>query len=377
MHLTLHLTRSCNMHCDYCYSPPVPGEEMTFEIGKNAIDFAALQNNGSCGIILFGGEPLLCKNLIKRLVHYSRGLERKNDSRFHFKLTTNGLLLDPTFIRFSIEQDILIAMSCDGIQEAHDAHRCIPDGGSSHEIIHNRLKHLILARPYSSVLMTVNPDTAQYVSESISFLLNLRCRYIILSLNFDGHWTESSFRNLRKEFEKVADLYIQWTRKGKKFYFSPFEVKLSSHINKHNYRKERCELAKNQISVDPEGFLFPCVQFTSAGKDSDWCIGHISEGIDEKKRKSIYDASQSEKEMCEGCAIEQRCNHTCGCLNWQTTGSINRISPILCAYERMVIKIADRIGRVLYKERNPHFLHKHYNATYPVLSLIEESLETE
>lgn len=54
-------------------------------------------------------------------------------------------------------------------------------------------------------------------------------------------------------------------------------------------------------------------------------------------------------------------------------GSINEVSPVLCRYEQMLIPIADRIARKLYKRRDPVFLHKHYNAAYPVLSLLEDA----
>ena len=42
----------------------------------------------------------------------------------------------------------------------------------------------------------------------------------------------------------------------------------------------------------------------------------------------------------------------------------------------MLMPIADRLGRELYRQRNPHFLHKHYNAAYPVLSMIEDALSS-
>ena len=48
------------------------------------------------------------------------------------------------------------------------------------------------------------------------------------------------------------------------------------------------------------------------------------------------------------------------------------VSPVLCRYERMLMPIADRIGRVLYAKRSPLFIHKHYNAAYPVLSLVDD-----
>jgi uncharacterized protein len=75
---------------------------------------------------------------------------------------------------------------------------------------------------------------------------------------------------------------------------------------------------------------------------------------------------------CTDCAIERRCSHTCGCLNWQSTSNVNTVSPVLCRSEQMLVRIADEIGALLYRERDPHFLHKHYNPAYSLLSLLEE-----
>ncbi|MFH1377634.1 MAG: hypothetical protein ABIH86_02660 [Planctomycetota bacterium] len=44
----------------------------------------------------------------------------------------------------------------------------------------------------------------------------------------------------------------------------------------------------------------------------------------------------------------------------------------LCAHERMLIPIVDQLGKRLYKDRVPMFIQKHYNAAYPVLSLIDD-----
>ena len=91
-----------------------------------------------------------------------------------------------------------------------------------------------------------------------------------------------------------------------------------------------------------------------------------------RKRARIRAESEREKEPCHACALRTRCSHTCGCLNWQTTGTVTEVSPVLCHHERMLIPIADRVGRILYRERNPLFLHKHYNASWSVLSLLED-----
>ncbi|MGD8452547.1 MAG: radical SAM protein [Phycisphaerae bacterium] len=374
MHLTLHLTTACNMRCSYCYAPPRDGAPMSEDVARAAVDLGARLSTGSCGIVFFGGEPLLCKERIADTVAYARRRERDGDQRYHFKITTNGLALDDDWLDYAIRNDILVAMSFDGVRAAHDAHRRLPNGRSSYDVLLARLKALLAVRPYASVLTTVNPDTAQYLAESIELLIDLDVRYPIVSPNYAGDWTEADFRVLQKQYQRLGRRYIEWTRAGRKFYLSPFEVKLSSHINRHCWQKERCELAQRQISVDPQGYLFPCVQFPRAGKDSRWCIGHVSTGIDETARQALHDESEAEKETCRGCALADRCHNTCGCLNWQTTGTVNGISPVLCRHEQMLIPIADRVGEKLYKKRDPLFLHKHYNSAYPVLSLLEDVL---
>jgi uncharacterized protein len=134
----------------------------------------------------------------------------------------------------------------------------------------------------------------------------------------------------------------------------------------------RCELGVRQLSVDPEGFLYPCVQFARTGPSSRWCIGHVSNGIDQTVRERLRAESEAEKMPCRDCAIRDRCQHTCGCLNWQTTGSIAHVSPVLCYSEQSLVKVADEAGAQLFAEQNPRFLYKHYDPRYPLLSLLED-----
>jgi uncharacterized protein len=347
---------------------------MTLDTVRQVMDLGVQLNRGSCGLVFFGGEPLLKEDLIRAVVAEAKRRQKEGRGRFHFKMTTNGLLLSESFLQYSVENDILIAMSLDGTQAAHDRHRRLPNGEGSFGVLLPKLRQLLAARPYSSVLMTVSPDTVASFTESVCFLLDAGCRYLVVSLDYSADWTEADLDELERQYERLAELYVEWTRQERKFYLSPFEMKLASHIKGPDACKDQCELGMKQISVDPEGYFYPCVQFVSTGPKSRWCIGHVSTGIDEAARQKLRDESWREKESCRPCALRKRCFNTCGCLNWQTMGDVNQISPVLCRHERMLIPLADRIGAVLYAERNPLFLHKHYNAAYPLLSFLEDSL---
>ncbi len=142
MHLTLHLTRACNLRCDYCYAPPQDGAAMSFATGRQALELGSRLNSGSCGIVFFGGEPLLCGGLIRDLVACGRELERYRAGRFHFKVTTNGTLLDSEFLEFAQREDVFVALSLDGTQAAHDAHRRTATGAGTFERLLPRLRLL-------------------------------------------------------------------------------------------------------------------------------------------------------------------------------------------------------------------------------------------
>lgn len=373
MHVTLHLTTGCSMRCSYCYAPPHPGPRMTAEIARQAMELGNVPGEG-CGVIFFGGEPLLCLDLIRQVIDEAHRLQDRGLGPFHFKLTTNGLALDDAALELCQRERIHVGFSCDGVAEAHDRHRRLPDGSPTWHLIEPRLRALLATNPYATVMTTVSPDTAALLPESTQWLVEeIGARYLVVSLDHAADWQEKDLRTLERSCERIARLYVRWTIEERKFYFSPFEIKLASHINRHCDRKDRCELAERQLSVAPDGGIYPCVQFVNAGEQ--WRIGHVATGMDEQQRQRVRALSSANKPQCAGCALEPRCHNTCGCLNHQTTGSLQEVSPVLCRHERMLFPIVDRLGAELYRMRRPAFLHKHYNAAYPILSVLEDHAE--
>jgi uncharacterized protein len=373
MNLTLHLTTACNMRCAYCYAPPVAGPVMSLETGVRTLDLAAELNQGApSGIIFFGGEPLLCQDRVRELVAYGLELKAQGRARFHFKLTTNGSLLDEAFLGFANDTGLLVAMSLDGTQAAHDRHRRYADGAASYATLSPKLDLLLRYQPHATVLSVVNPDTVEHFAASACELIERGVRYLVVSVNYDAPWTESQLEALVEQYELLAEHYEAWTRAGRKFYLSPFEMCIGTHLAGPDAgHSHRCELGEKQISVDPEGWLYPCVQFTRQGPG--WRIGSVFGGIDEAARRALRDRSSAVKQPCGSCALEPRCPNTCGCLNLQTTGSLDEVSPVLCHQQQRLIPIADRLAERLFRDRVPDFLQKHYNRSWPLLSFLDDT----
>jgi len=370
MHYTLHLTDACNMNCDYCYVNK-DVHSMSTDVAFRTVELAASKNIPSCGIIFFGGEPLLQRELICETISYCKSHTQNSSCRtkFHFKITTNGILLDEEFLDYSLRENIFIALSHDGVKAAHDLHRKDKNGTGTYDMLESIIPLLLKARPYCPVMMTVNPDTVHMYADGVKELWKKGFRYIICSLNYAGEWDERTIAQLKKQYELLAEFYYDLTLMEEKFYLSPFEVKIASHIQGDSYCHERCELGRKQISVSPQGKLYPCVQFVG---DDDYCIGDVYSGINEQRRAELYRLNENEKLSCINCAISKRCNHFCACLNKQTTGCISKVSPVLCAHERVLMPIADKLAARLFKQRNGLFIQKHYNDVYPLISMIED-----
>jgi len=341
---------------------------MTFDTSRAVVDLAS-HDTKRAGLIFFGGEPLLLRNIIEETVAYARSIERKSECRYFFKITTNGLLLDDDFLDFARREGLFIALSIDGTNEAHDKHRKDKKGCGSYDKVADSARRLLAVKPYSPALMTILPDTLSQYATGVQALFSLGFKYVIASLDYSADWREEHLPELEYQYKLIADIYEQKTHAEDKFYFSPFEVKISSHINSKTYCHERCELGLRQLSVGPDGTLYPCVQFVG---DAEFTLGDVYNGIDEKVRQALFSRNETEKPGCDICTIRTRCNHYCACLNRQATGSIDKISPMLCAHERIVLPVADELAERLYKKDSAIFIQKQYNDFYPLLSLAED-----
>ena len=363
MHLTLHLTERCNMACRYCYQTP-GACDMTPELARRAVRTCATGDN--CGVIFFGGEPLLMQEQIWRIIG---DCNADDPHRFHYKVTTNGLLLDEAFLKQAAQCRLHVAMSHDGVREAHDAHRVLPGGGGTFDVLKPKLELLLRYQPYAPIMLTVNPETVRVLEKSVRWLQSAGAQYLIVSLNYAGAWTDAHVRRLKRELQALARWHLENYREERKIYFSPFDKRMASHV--FAGRGVSCQLGKRQISVGADGTLYPCVQFVGR---REYAIGDVERGLDEAKREAIFCRNEAEKPTCVECALNGRCHNKCGCMNIQTTGTLDEIPALLCEYERIILPLADHLADTLYKERNPLFLQRHYNPMFPVMSFLADMM---
>lgn len=363
------MTNRCNLNCNYCFVPH-GCTGMTFDIAMSAIKLA-MKDGCPTGLLFYGGEPLLEKELIYKIVEETQRMKEETGHVFHYKMTTNGTLLDETFLKLAKKVNLTIGMSHDGL--AQDDNRLFHDGRGSFHILEEKIALLLKYQPYAVGLSVVDPSTVHQAAETVEFLYKKGFKYITVGMNYDriAPWDNEKMLILRDEYRKMAKMYRNWVKREEKIYLSTFDMKILSHLKGENYNADRRLQSKNQISVGPDGKLYPGSKHLDK---PEFEIGDVFVGLDEIRRVAIYEMGTEPLSTCKKCAIRTRCNYVYDSIRLVDGEVTTDISPVQCAHERLVTPIVDEVAEALYQEGNALFLHKHYNALYPVMSLIEDSL---
>jgi len=347
---------------------PLGEQTMTREIAFAAVKLS-MENSKKSGLLFYGGEPLVEKQLIYDIVDYSKKINEKTGHIFNYKLTTNGTLLDEEFLKFSREINMPIGFSHDG--PAQDICCFLHNGKGTYDILEEKIPLLLKYHPYATAMSVIDPSTVHLTSEIVKFLFNKGFRYLTLSLNYckTAPWTMKHLSILKKEYIKMAKMYIKWTKAEEKFYLSPFEMKILSHLKGDKYNMDRRLMSKEQPTVAPDGKIYSGSRYVD---QSAFVIGDVFSGINPEKRRLIDEKGAIPPAPCLECALNTRCNYVYDSLSSGAGVIASEISPIQCAHEQLVTPIADKIAAKLYKDRNALFLHKHYNEMYSIVSLIED-----
>lgn len=200
---TLHVTRKCNLQCEYCYET-ITDSHIEWSVVKDNIDFIFRNSNSDeIEIEFIGGEPFLNFQAIKSSVLY---IEQTYPT-FHvgYLVTTNGTVFFDDIIKLISDYHIKVFFSIDGIKFAHNVKRVfkVSRKGSYDTVISN-IKKLLLIRPdLVYVQTTVHKHNIGYLYEGIRNIYDLGVRTINIGTVFTD--IDNSFRD---EFIKQHQVII-------------------------------------------------------------------------------------------------------------------------------------------------------------------------
>lgn len=339
--VTMLLTNDCNLACSYCFESnkgkDYMPKEMALDILKatyNVVDPMA----GIFTLNMFGGEPLMNWDTFKAVCDYVL----ENNLKIRITATTNLTLLTDEMIDYIDELSIPILVSVDGIKEVHDKHRC----NSFDKVIENMKKlidrdlgYLIEAR------MTVAPDTAKYMHESVKMLVDLGINNIANVPASDLDWDAQSIQDYKDNYEKILDMYIDILNdETNKRNISLYKVDQALNLALEPIKEDTsmCNIGNPRwVIVDWKGDIWPCPDYPTtdnvdliAGK-----IGNFYTGVDETKVDPKPMVATYELERCKGCEAISICKSGCPYENYTKNGKFNEPTIGYCTLQKAFVEI--------------------------------------
>ena len=142
LRLTIVPTYACNFRCPYCYQDHEHSIIMSEEIQQGIIKYVRkhISKYTAVEISWFGGEPLLCLDIILRINSELKKLCNDRYKLFRSSITTNGYYLSKNAFERLFDVGVTrYFITIDGLAQEHDRQRYLASKQGSFETIINNL----------------------------------------------------------------------------------------------------------------------------------------------------------------------------------------------------------------------------------------------
>ena len=328
--LQITSSNACNFACSYCFADSSdrrsPARQagaatpnISFETASRAIDrvleTARVHGRKRIGVKFLGREPFVNFKVIDRL------FDRYPVEEVAWSITTNGSLVTPAIAARLADVDARLVVSIDGLAETNDAVRLVKakqGERSAYKLAMRGLNALLSGGVATSVSAVVSAKTDfAAMPVFLEVLRDAGCREVELTLAMqtDELQAQATARDTAALVAALVALYRQATDLSlfvSGDWIDPYHAILANHKFRDEAGITRpggagCQATEHQISVEPNGDLFPCRAMSlHYGTLDDWGAVLAGEAYRSVAMRTYYAVP-----YCRGCPLEGHCQGTC------------------------------------------------------------------
>ena len=305
----ISITNKCNLNCSYCYERKLNTQYGMIDDSTADRIIGFINDCGTAGMIhFFGGEPLLGKNIIKKL--------RSEIKACSYFITTNGTLLDEEFIKWCAQNSVKINIS-------HDGRDCSSRGVTA-EKISEKIKLLQKYQRDTLVQLVYTEDNLLSLPENIKYFRDMGIRNVSATLE------ESTAPS---DTDKFGDLlHDAWQKAAE---ISGIDIlELSDKIRRIcDGSQKKCEICQKKMYINWDGKIYPCLQFQNR---VDFCCGNVYDGLDSSAVEKKYPEYSEYPKDCSDCEIMMYCDNLCACRKMASSGTLHSVSEAFCLEQQIL-----------------------------------------
>lgn len=315
----LLVAHDCNLRCKYCFADTgdfgAQRQLMSNEVGEAAVEYIINHsaNRQHCEIDFFGGEPLVNMPVVKHITNYVRKREKEVNKIFKLTMTTNGVLLNDSTIKFLNDNNINVVISLDGRKEIHDYMRPDMGGNGTYDRSVANFKKLVNSRNDENYYMrgTYTKYNLDFTKDVISMYdegFDILSIEPVIAKDADYAITKADLPRVFKEYDKLVDTYLQYKKDVHGFFFFHFNIDLNNGpcVAK---RLSGCGAGHEYFAVAANGDMYPCHQFVGREK---YLLGNIFTGVTNNDiPQQFRNCHVLNKEKCRTCWARYFCSGGC------------------------------------------------------------------
>lgn len=302
--LTIAPTLACNFRCPYCYEKGCSHPTMSEETMTDIAEFVRSGYSGinDLHVDWYGGEPLLCVDMIERLTKELRGAIRPG-ATYSAGMVTNGYLLTRKIAQKLADCQVgSVQITIDGSKRDHDSRRVPADGRPTYDAI---IDNIISCADVLQITIRVNVDESN--SKEVDALIDeldakgLRGKvaiYLAAVDNVNDTCSNDIHCFSQRGFSQVETFFMDKAseRGFNVIPFTPYEPGVC------------CAVSLNSFVIDPLGRLFKC--WDEVGK-GECAVGNVREGVKANSNYLRWMEYLPNDPVCGECVMFPACMGGC------------------------------------------------------------------
>ena len=303
-------TLGCNMRCTYCFEKGYyNGYVMDEETSQRTIRFI---NNTvietptikTINITWFGGEPLLCTDLIANFIRQLKVIVSDKGIKVSSRLISNGALLDESAVALLKKEANLesVQITLDGTCKEYCKRK-----NTNEKTFHQVIDNICGIDNRLRVVIRYNADKQNLVDlyRLTDYLYKDRNLIGKIKIYF-GHLKDYSLTNDKNIFSLAE--YIAEKQKFKEYLLNNKYEDISTEVVLPKHTSVYCSLSCHKnFAIGPHGELYKCEHYF--GRE-DKVIGDVSAGL-YYNDEFFSHISGVQDSMCEKCSVYPICKSNC------------------------------------------------------------------
>ena len=279
------VTSGCCLRCTHCFIDKSRTETIPLAAALEAVEIFLRSPGRTKTLELYGGEPLMEFELVKKIITFARSLARKLDKTLAVSVASNGVLAGPGQLDWLAARGVRFAVSFSGSGRSHDLSRKFISGKGSHAAVEKKIPLFISKLGENlHVILCVHPRRASAAYQDFLRLVKDGFRNIGIECVHGFPWRAADYKAFEAGMKKITAYTLEHAGDKTPVVLEP----LLEFFRDKEYKNIFCPFLRD-LELFPDGTLsfYPYPFLRTAAERKAAAIGTAGNWVARKYRDCV------------------------------------------------------------------------------------------